>query len=108
MLACHILHPAFLSCILYSKPHREFVRQLVSPPQVGGDKGEGETNGAEKYLPSFPPPPLPSPIKGEGFLAVIEPSLGKNSDQAAILMDLRNSSVAARSAFMVAGSMTTP
>jgi len=41
--------------------------KLVSPPLVGGDKGEGETRTL-RDIDLFPPPPLPSPIKGEGFL----------------------------------------
>jgi len=54
----------------------EPVQQLISPPLVGGDKGEGETMKLKNMLhlllllPHLYPPleGLPSPIEGEGSL----------------------------------------
>jgi len=42
------------------------LQQVLSPPLVGGDKGEGEITMLKKMIPFFSPPPLPSPIEGEG------------------------------------------
>ena len=41
-----------------------FVKSHISPPLVGGDKGEGEDNYLKHQ--SYSPSPRPSPIKGEG------------------------------------------
>ena len=44
----------------------DFVKSLFSPPLVGGDeRGEGKDMIESSHL---PPPPEPSPVKGEGIL----------------------------------------
>jgi hypothetical protein len=53
--------------IYFQNPPKEAVRQPLSPPLPGGDKGEGEYEIAENTV-IFPPPPLPSPVKGEGVI----------------------------------------
>ena len=59
-----------------ANPLCEAVRQLLSPPLAGGDKGEGETKSSNNMMHLFHPHPDPPPSRGRGIRVVGQPRKG--------------------------------